>query len=108
VCGFIFYLNLYLPLFSSEFSSIKEGWSAAIAATSREDFFSTAKEADPCSYMVMYDKLEYFADKHFTPPVKPFVPIFTDFVRVPEQMRLWVQQEMHKVCEVCSTLPLIY
>jgi hypothetical protein len=100
VHGFFFYLNLYLPLFFSEFSSIKEGWSTEIAATSREDFFSTAKEADPHSYMMMYDKLEYFADKHFTPPVEPFVPTFTDFVRVPEDMHLWVQEEMHKVYDV--------
>ena len=83
---------------------MKEGWSAAIAAPSREEFFATAKEADPRSYVVMYDKLEYFADKHFTPPVEPFVPTFTDFVRVPEEMRLWVQEEMNKVCEAGSIL----
>jgi hypothetical protein len=87
---------------------MKEGWSAAIAATSREDFFSTVKEVDPRSYVIMYNKLEYFVDKHFTPPVEPFAPTFTDFVRVPEDMRLWVQEEMHKVCEVWSILPFIY
>ena len=76
---------------------MKEGWAAAITATSREDFFATAKEADPHCYVVMYDKLEYYADKHFTPPVEPFSPTFTDFVRVPEEMRLWVQTELEKV-----------
>jgi hypothetical protein len=81
---------------------MKEGWAAAITATSREDFFATAKEADPRSYVVMYDKLEYYADKHFTPPVEPFSPSFTDFVRVPEEMRLWVQTELEKVSRISS------
>ena len=39
---------------------MKERWSAAIAAPSREEFFATAKEADPHSYVVMYDKLECY------------------------------------------------
>ena len=78
---------------------MKEGWAAAIATTTREEFFQTAREADPRSYVVMFDKLEYYADKHFTPPVPPFTPDFTEFVRVPEEMRNWVETEFHKVCE---------
>ena len=78
---------------------MKEGWAAAIATTSREEFFQTAREADPRSYVVMFDKLEYYADKHFTPPVPPFTLDFTEFVRVPEEMWNWVETEFHKVCE---------
>ena len=81
---------------------MKEGWAAAITATSREDFFATAKEADPRSYVVMYDKLEYYADKHFTPLVEAFSPTFTNFVRVPEEMQLWVQTELDKVSRFIS------
>ena len=76
---------------------MKEGWTAAIGATSREDFFATAREADPRSYVIMYEKLEYYADKHFTPPVVPFTPEHTEFVRVPEEMRSWVEEELPKV-----------
>ena len=36
---------------------MKEGWATAIGATSREDFFSIAREADPKSYVIMYEKL---------------------------------------------------
>jgi len=91
--------SLIIPLLYSDFSSMKEGWAAAIATTSREDFFATAREADPRSYVVMFDKLEYYADKHFTPPVLPFTAEFTEFVRVPEEMRNWVANELPKVCE---------
>jgi len=78
---------------------MKEGWAAAIATTSREEFFETARAADPHSYVVMFDKLEYYVDKHFTPPVPPFTPDFTKFVRVPEEMRSWVAEELPKVCK---------
>jgi len=76
---------------------MKEGWTAAIGATSREEFFATAREADPRSYVCMYKKLEYYADKHYTPPVAPFTPEHTEFVRVPEEMRKWVVEELPKV-----------
>ena len=88
-----------LCFFYSEFSSMREGWAAAIATTSREEFFQTAKEADPHSYVVMFDKLEYYADKHFTPPVPPFTPDFTKFMSVPAEMRNWVEDKLPKVCE---------
>jgi len=81
----------------SDFTSMKEGWTAAIGATSREEFFATAREADPRSYVCMYEKLEYYADKHYTPPVLPFTPEHTEFVRVPEEMRNWVANELPKV-----------
>ena len=83
---------------------MKEGWTAAIGATSREDFFATAREADPCSYVIMYEKLEYYADKHFTPPVVPFTLEHTEFVRVPEEMRSWVEEELPKVSKLWMTL----
>ena len=101
MCGFFFTLLLILIITSlySDFSSMKEGWAAAIATTSREEFFETARAADPHSYVVMFDKLEYYVDKHFTPPVPPFTPDFTKFVWVPEEMRSWVAEELPKVCK---------
>jgi len=87
---------------------MKEGWTAAIGATSREDFFATAREADSRLYVIMYEKLEYYADKHFVPPVLPFTPEHTEFVWVPEEMWNWVAQELPKVCDdidiVCQLL----
>ena len=90
---FLFTPFILLTLFYltySAFSSSKEGWAHAINAASREEFFATAREADPRTFVTMYKKLEYYADKHFTPPVIPWTPTFTEFVRVPEEMRNWV------------------
>ena len=69
MCGFLFTLCfvLIIPLFYSDFSSMKEGWAAAIATTSREEFFETARAADPHSYVVMFDMLEYYADSILLP-----------------------------------------
>ena len=99
--------NLILWI-DSDFTSMKEGWTAAIGTTSREEFFATAREADPRSYVCMYKKLEYYADKHYTPPVLPFTPEHTEFVYMPEDMQNWVAQELPKVCDdidiVCQLL----
>ena len=54
----------------------------------------------------MHDKLEYYANKYFTPPVPPFVPTFTEFVRVPHEMRDWVETQLHEVGKACSVLTL--
>ena len=87
---------------------MKEGWTATISATSREEFFVTAREADPRSYVCMYEKLEYYADKHYTLLVLPFTPEHTEFVCVPEEMWKWVVEELPKVCDdigiVCQLL----
>ena len=87
---------------------MKEGWTAAIGATSREEFFVTAREADPRLYICMYEKLEYYVDKHYTPPVLPFTLEHTEFIWVPEEMRKWVVEELPKVCEeidiICQLL----
>jgi len=100
--------NLFFSI-DSDFTSMKEGWTAAIGTTSREEFFATAREADPRSYVCMYEKLEYYADKHYTPPVAPFTPEHTEFVCVPQEMRNWVVEELPKVCNhnidiVCQLL----
>jgi len=87
---------------------MKEGWTAAIGAASREEFFATARKADPHSYVCIYEKLEYYADKHYTPPVLSFMPEHTEFVWVPEEMRNWVVEQLPKVCDnidiVCQLL----
>ena len=36
-------------------------------AESRGEFFSKLREVDPKNYVLYYEHLEYFADKHYTP-----------------------------------------
>jgi hypothetical protein len=65
-------------------------------ASSREDFFSKIKQADPKNYVLQYEHLEYYADKHFAQPVQEYTPQFTDFLRVPEAMKNWALTELPK------------
>jgi Geminivirus rep protein central domain len=44
----------------------------------------------------MYERLEYYADSKFKTPVAPFVNKFTDFVRIPQEMRDWTETELNK------------
>ena len=52
--------------------------------------------ADPRTYVTMYERLEYYADSKFKTPVAPFVNKFTDFVRIPQEMRDWTETELNK------------
>lgn len=63
-------------------------------ATNREEFFSKVKQVDPKNYVLHHKDLEYFADKHYAKPQEVYSPSHTDFIRVPQQMKDWVLQEM--------------
>jgi Geminivirus rep protein central domain len=95
------FTHIILPYLTSSlhrtYESSKEGLVEALDAPTREEFFSCIKAADPKVYITMYEKLEYYADKFYTPPVPEFTPKFTEFVRVPQEMREWVETEFHKV-----------
>ena len=79
------------------FETTRKGWAATITTSTREEFFKTARVADPRTYVTMYEKLEYYADSHFKPPVAPFVNKFTDFVRIPQEMHDWTETKLIKV-----------
>ena len=95
----ILYLSLHYTYikYCSAFESSKQGWACAVQASTREEFFETAKVADPKAYVTCYEKLEYYADKKFKKQVPEFQPKFTEFVRVPQEMRDWVDNEFNKV-----------
>ena len=94
------YLFDFLLTTPRGFETTREGWAAAIAASTREEFFETARVADPRTYITMYEKLKYYTNSHFKPPVAPFVNKFTDFVRIPQDMRDWTETELIKVCDL--------
>jgi hypothetical protein len=77
-------------------STIQEGYAQALDATSREDFFSKVKQTDPKNYVLQFEHLEYFADKHYASIIPEYTPQFTEFVRVPREMREWVTTELPK------------
>jgi hypothetical protein len=82
------------------FKNSKEGWGMATAASSREEFFDIVRAADPRSYVIMHEKLEYFANKKYAPPIPPYTPKFQEFVRVPQEMKDWVTTELIKVRDI--------
>ncbi|KAH9952327.1 hypothetical protein BGW80DRAFT_1196763 [Lactifluus volemus] len=69
---------------------------AALEAPTKEDFFSCVRAADPKVYITCYDKLEYYSEKHYAPPIPVFTPKFTEFVRVPQEMQDWLRTEFTK------------
>jgi Geminivirus rep protein central domain len=84
-----------VPFYSSK-SSIQEGYTQALEASTRDLFFSGIKSADPKNYVLHYENLEYFADKHYAPPKTEYTPEYNDFIRVPQEMRDWVASELPK------------
>lgn len=77
-------------------STIQEGYAHALESSTREDFFSKLKASDPKNYVLHYEHLEYFADKHYTPPKSVYSPPYSEFIRVPQEMRNWVDTELPK------------
>ncbi|KAI9448725.1 hypothetical protein F5148DRAFT_1153368 [Russula earlei] len=71
-------------------TSAKEGIRQALNATSREDFMAQMREADPKG------RLEYYAEKHFAKPQVEYIPPHKDFIRIPKEMKDWVEHELPK------------
>jgi Begomovirus replication-associated protein len=49
---------------------------------------------DPKNFVLHFKNLEYFAKKHYAPQREGHTPSFTDFIRIPLDMRCWVEQEL--------------
>jgi len=72
------------------------GWLAALSASSREDFMEACKEASARDYVLQYDRIVSFADKHFAPPKQEFSSFeTTTFINVPQAMTDWVRDELY-------------
>src|SRR5258708_35838447 len=87
------FLNLSNIMTSSR-ASIQQGYTEALQSSTREDFFSKVKKADPKNYVLHYENLEYFAEKHYAPKRGAYSAPFTEFIRVPLDMRAWVEHEL--------------
>jgi hypothetical protein len=80
--------------FIREKSNVQEGYAQAMACTTKEEFISTIKKVDPKSYVNNLEKMEYYVEKHYAPEKPPYEPLFTEFRRVPLEMREWVANEL--------------
>ena len=88
------YFSNYSNIMFSSRASIQQGYTEALQSSTREDFFSKVKEADPKNYVLYYENLEYFAEKHYAPKRGAYSAPFTDFIRVLLNMRAWVEHEL--------------
>jgi len=61
-----------------------------LEATTREDFLAKFKASDPKNFVLQYEHLEYFVNKHYAPQHPEFSPTFTEFIRVTVEMRDWM------------------
>jgi hypothetical protein len=75
---------------------MQDGYAEALSAETKEDFMAVIKKTDPKSFIVFHDKLEYYVEKWYKPPVPQYEPEDRDFLRVPIEMRDWVVEEMVK------------
>jgi hypothetical protein len=92
VCG-IFLITSYLTIYSGK-KTIQESYREALEAPTREEFLEKVKGSDPKNFVLHYEHLEYFVDKHYAPKHPEFTPQFTEFTRVPVECRDWVVTEL--------------
>ena len=83
-----------LTLSTARTNIMREGYLNAIGCPSRQHFFNLVKDTDPKNYVLQYERLEYYADKHFAAPKVVYSPPFTEFVRVPQEMKDWVETQL--------------
>ncbi|KAI0278674.1 hypothetical protein BC826DRAFT_882638, partial [Russula brevipes] len=84
------------PNSTQDVGGMKEAYAAAASAHTRDEFFQLIKHADPKNYITQFERLEYYADKHFAPPKKEYTPPEQDFIRIPDEMKMWVEHELPK------------
>ncbi len=79
-------ISLSLTGFSSK-KTIQKSYREALDAPIREEFLEKVKASDPKNFVLHYEHLKYFVDKHYTFKHPEFSPTFTEFIRVTIEMR---------------------
>ncbi|KAF8460350.1 hypothetical protein DFH94DRAFT_618626, partial [Russula ochroleuca] len=77
-------------------SAQKEAWAEALNAPNRDEYIQRIKEADPKTYIVWNENITKYADKTWPTPKEDFTPEYTEFFRVPQEMKDWVNTELPK------------
>lgn len=70
------------------------GWVAALRANTREDFLNIVKETSARDYVLQYDRITAFADKHFKQSVSTPTYSLNDFLYVPNIMTDWARDNL--------------
>lgn len=65
-------------------------WRTLCDTTNKSDFWKQLKENCPKEYILNYERLEYFVDKHFKPEPVQYTSEFTTF-NVPPILQQWVE-----------------
>src|SRR5882762_6650815 len=71
-------------------------FSHILGAGSIEEYWHRLRELAPYEYVMNHERLEYYGNKTWAAERVAYTPLFTDFVRVPEEMRKWTEEEMVK------------
>lgn len=90
--GDIIYEHGERPGESGTLSSGRDSiWADALSAEHKEDFLGTLRNRAPRDYVLYFDAIERFADRHYTPPQPEYrSPSFETIER--ERVEPWLQQ----------------
>jgi len=84
------------PSSSGGRKDLQMGYVDALQAPTGAEFLAKIKAADPRSFVNNYERLEYFVEKHYAAVRPPYQPDFTDFIRVPYELKEWRTVELPK------------
>jgi len=82
------------PMEFGEPSLKKRGWSDALGAESKEDFFDILKEVAPRDWVLQQDRIQGFARGKYTKPIE-YIPEFNTFTPTANMVR-WTNQRKDK------------
>ena len=75
---------------------MKEVYTNAIGATSRDEYLKGVAEGNPRSYVIYHDKILAFADRKFPVLAPDYTAPHTEFRDLPEEVTQWVTEELPK------------
>nr|AHC03613.1 putative RepA [Beet curly top Iran virus]AHC03618.1 putative RepA [Beet curly top Iran virus] len=71
------------------------------SSNTKEEFFSNIRESCPTDFVLRWPSIHSFANYHFRPVVQPYTPRWTEFSRLPDQIKEWAENNIYFVSTDC-------
>nr|QTT61668.1 replication-associated protein [Becurtovirus sp.] len=72
----------------------------------KEEFFTNIRESCPSDFVLRWPSILAFANYHFRPIVQPYVPRWTEFNRLPNEIKEWAEHNIYFVSSHCLNYEL--
>jgi hypothetical protein len=76
------------------------------SSNTKDEFFNNIRESCPTDFVLRWPSILAFANYHFRPVVQPYLPRWTEFTRLPNQIKEWAEHNIYFVSSHCLNYEL--